>query len=165
MLFKEWRESVLKLIEETLNPFFTKIIKEINVSLENYKKLGEEDQSKEAQRLREILNSTIENIEKIKQTFDTKLTELFLEVQKNLETFFQQIPFSLRIEDNLKEIQNKWDEFTQSLLKQTPENIWNPLLSILQKPSSHNPKEEISLIFSESDSKTSNQQVSKEDSK
>lgn len=157
MQMGDWKHFFIQMWMDTVNPIIEKMNQNIKESIENYKKLGEQVQSQEIQKIREILNDTAQIIEQFLQTFDLKLAEFLIEAQKNLEVFFEQIQLFFKSE-NLKSIQEKWEEFTKSLLNQTPESILNQIFNNFTKKNSSSNQtnqddlsEEINLIFSESD--------------
>lgn len=150
--FKDWIENTLK---GSVQQIVNKIFDEINQNIEKYKKLGEEDQSEEIQKIRESLNNAIQFIEKFLQTFDLKFTEFLIELQKNLENFLVQLQHIIK-EENFKDIQQYINDFTNHLLKFTPEKIFINLKNSLetekkQEKNLNNLNQKISLIFSESD--------------
>lgn len=154
MQLDEWKQFFIQMWLNTINPVIERLNQNINESIENYKKLGEEVQVQEVQKIREILTNTAQTIEQLLRVLDVKLAEFLIEAQKNLETIFEQIQSLLKSED-LKTIQETWDGFTKYLLNQTPESI---IRQILDNFSKSNPtydrkdsNEEINIIFSESD--------------
>ncbi len=154
MQLDEWKQFFIQMWLNTINPVIERLNQNIIESIENYKKLGEEVQVQEVQKIREILTNTAQTIEQLLRVLDVKLAEFLIEAQKNLETIFEQIQSLLKSED-LKTIQETWDGFTKYLLNQTPESI---IRQILDNFSKSNPtydrkdsNEEINIIFSESD--------------
>lgn len=154
--FKEWIENTFK---GSVQQIIDKIFYEINQNIEKYKKLGEEEQSEEMQKIRESLNNAIQIIEKILQTFDLKFTEFLIDLQKNFENFLTQFQQILK-EENFKDIQQYINDFANELLKFTPEKIFINLRNFLERDQNQEKEnftdrnnDEISFIFSESDTK------------
>ncbi|GIX42080.1 MAG: hypothetical protein KatS3mg129_1813 [Leptospiraceae bacterium] len=165
---KEMLDKFIKESEENINHFFNNLSKEILETYEKYKKIGEEDQSEEIQKLRQGFDEFLKNIEQFLKNLDIQLTEFLIEAQKHSEFIMQQIQSFFK-EINITEFQNKINDFTAQLQNQPIENIVNTIQNIFLQQSQQNNQEiqesdktkkeddkedeDISIIFSESDTK------------
>jgi predicted transcriptional regulator len=151
--------NFLKDTNQNLSQFLNNLTNEIVQSYEKYKKIGEEDQSEEAQKIRQSFDEFLQNIERFFQSFDLHLTEFFIEAQKSTESLLQQIQ-TFFDPKNILELQNKISEFTTQIQNQNIDTILNRvqnLFSSYQSKQGQEKQEEnledISIIFSESDYK------------
>jgi hypothetical protein len=148
------KESIEKYLQQTsqnVNEFLNQVSNNIVQTYELYKKKGEEDNSQEAQKLHQGLDEFYHNVENFLKEFDRGLTEFLIEAQKSSEYIFQQFQ-TFFSEKNIVEFQQKIQDFTKQLEKQTPQSLFNAIQQIFNKQTNLN-EEEISIIFSESDRK------------
>jgi len=148
------KESIEKYLQQTsqnVNEFLNQVSNNIVQTYELYKKKGEEDKSQEAQKLHQSLDEFYHNVENFLKEFDQGLTEFLIEAQKSSEYIFQQFQTFFR-EKNIVEFQQKIQDFTKQLEKQTPQSLFNAIQQIFNKQTKLY-EEEISIIFSESDRK------------
>lgn len=159
--FKSNLEKFLDSSFHNLQQFYNDISSEILQSFEKYKQIGENVQSEEVQNLHKILDDFLYSIENIFKTFDLELTNFFIEFQKNTEGILNQIQ-NLLGQFNITELQTKINEISRSILDLSPEMIKNKIQDILktnfaknktESPSEEDLPDDISIMFSESDTK------------
>ncbi len=159
--FKSNLEKFLDSSFHNLQQFYNDISNEILQSFEKYKQIGENVQSEEVQKLHKSLDNFLYSIENIFKTFDLELTNFFIELQKNTEAILNQIQ-NLFGQFNIIELQTKFNEISKSILDLSPEMIKNKIQDILQtnfpqnkkeSPTEEDLPEDISIMFSESDTK------------
>ncbi len=158
--FDDIKNNLTKFLSDSLNnmnQISTKISSEILSTFEKYKKIGEEDNSEEARKIREGFNEFFIIIDKIFREFDSHLTEFLMESQRNYENIFQYVESFLK-ENSISELHTKLMEFSNSLKHQTPESILNLIQSLFFQSqfndSSQNQEsleEKLNITFSESD--------------
>jgi hypothetical protein len=148
------KESIEKYLQQTsqnVNEFLNQVSNNIVQTYELYRKKGEEDKSQEAQKLHQSLDEFYHIVGNFLKEFDRGLTEFLIEAQKSSEYIFQQFQ-TFFSEKNIVEFQQKIQDFTKQLEKQTPQSLFNAIQQIFHKQTNLN-EEEISIIFSESDRK------------
>lgn len=161
-LFKTFWDEQFHLI----NKFSGKIFEEFSKAFETYKKIGEEDHSQEAEKIREGLKELFLIWDKVYREFDVQFTEFLIESQKNFENIMQLLESFLK-EGSLQELQMNLMDFTHNLKNYAPEHIINFIESLFIRPHSANSyqndtkqkqtlEEELNITFSESDTHIKN---------
>lgn len=152
------KNNLGKFLEDSvnnMNQITNTISNEIINTFEKYKKIGEEDNSEEAKKIKEGFNEFFIIIDKTFREIDTQLTEFLMESQKNYENIFQSIESFFK-ENTINELQTKLMDFSNNLKHQSPESISNLIQSLFSQnrdssKKNQNLDEDLNITFSESD--------------